>query len=307
MIRTALAMALTIALPAYGDVSLKFNSSAEVTFSEQKDFASYRMPVGSALEKPIKRVVAEGAFTQKVWQISIKGSTTLRVIDDLRLQLEADGFEVLFECETKACGGFDFRFATRIAPEPAMHVDLGDFRYLAVQRLGQSTPESLSLVVSRSGDLGYVQMIFVGPSDARAIVTGDTVAATTVEAGSMADNLNRFGVAVLSDLVFTTGSSELGDGEFASLRQVADYLVQFSERRIVLVGHTDAEGSLEGNIALSRKRAQSVVDRLVAEFGVSNAQISADGVGFLAPRASNLTEEGRTKNRRVEAVLASTR
>jgi len=307
MIRPALATLLTVAFPAYGEIALSFSGAADETFVDRNEFASYPMPVGSARVPPIKRVVAEGALTQKVWQVPIKGSTTLRVMDDLRVQLEASGFEVLFECETQGCGGFDFRFATRIAPEPAMHVDLGDFRYLAVQRLGLATPEYLSLIVSRSGDFGYVQMIFVGPGDAQSIAQSTNTQRLPVAAGSLADNLDRLGVSILSDLVFETGSSQLGEGEFASLQQLAKYLAAFPERKIVLVGHTDAEGSLEGNIALSRKRAQSVVDRLVRDLGASKAQLSANGVGFLAPLASNLTEEGRTKNRRVEAVLASTR
>lgn len=305
MIRYAAAFALVTALPAYGGLALNFTGQSEETFSEQLEFASYPMPVSSALGQPIRRVVAEGALTQKVWQVPIKGSTTLRVMDDLRLQLEASGFEVLYECQTRQCGGFDFRFATRIAPEPAMHVDLGDFRYLAVQRLGQETPEYVSLIVSRSGDRGYVQMIFVGPKEAETNVTASVVSKDAPD--SIAKALDELGVVVLSDLVFPTGSSQLGEGDFGSLGQLADYLGRHPERQIIFVGHTDAEGSLEGNITLSRRRAQSVADRLVDTLGVSRNQVSADGVGYLAPRASNMTDEGRTINRRVEAVLASTR
>jgi OOP family OmpA-OmpF porin len=71
----------------------------------------------------------------------------------------------------------------------------------------------------------------------------------------------------------------------------------------VLVGHTDATGGLEINISVSRRRAASVVERLVAAYNVPRAQIAAEGVGYLAPRATNLTDAGRTANRRVEAVL----
>jgi OOP family OmpA-OmpF porin len=63
---------------------------------------------------------------------------------------------------------------------------------------------------------------------------------------------------------------------------------------------------LEGNVALSRKRAQAAKAWLLAR-GIPDAQVEADGVGYLAPIASNLTEEGRTKNRRVEVILTSTR
>ena len=305
MIRSAFLIGLAVS-PAAADVSLVLPEAAVVTFSEVKAFESYKMPVGSALVTPIQRVVAEGAFSQKVWEVSIKGSTTLRVMDGLRQQLESSGFEVLFECETSVCGGFDFRFATRVAPEPAMHVDLSDFRYLAVQRLGQSVPEYLSLLVSRSGDRGHIQMIHVGPSGETTVTAQVAEGSDVSEGGSLKEKLDQSGVVVLSDLIFPIGSSRLGEGEFASLVQLAEYLSEHPNHRVILVGHTDAEGSLEGNITLSRKRAESVAARLTDVFGVEKSQVSADGVGFLAPRASNLTEDGRAKNRRVEAVLAST-
>jgi OOP family OmpA-OmpF porin len=50
-----------------------------------------------------------------------------------------------------------------------------------------------------------------------------------------------------------------------------------------------------------------VVDRLVSLHGVNPAQLTADGVGYLSPLASNLTPEGRSQNRRVEAMITSTR
>ncbi len=73
----------------------------------------------------------------------------------------------------------------------------------------------------------------------------------------------------------------------------------------MLVGHTDAEGALEGNISLSKKRAAAVKARLIDVFGVPEAQIDAQGVGYLVPVASNLTDDGRMMNRRVEAILNS--
>lgn len=72
------------------------------------------------------------------------------------------------------------------------------------------------------------------------------------------------------------------------------------------VGDTDNSGGLEANIALSKKRAQAVPRQaLLQAQGVQDAQVTSEGVGPLAPRATNLTEEGRRKNRRVEAVLTS--
>ncbi|MFN3845176.1 MAG: OmpA family protein, partial [Paracoccaceae bacterium] len=67
-----------------------------------------------------------------------------------------------------------------------------------------------------------------------------------------------------------------------------------------------ASGGLEGNIALSRKRAEAVRQYLIKEHGIPAKQLEAQGVGYLAPRASNQTDDGREKNRRVEVMVTST-
>jgi len=71
---------------------------------------------------------------------------------------------------------------------------------------------------------------------------------------------------------------------------------------VVIVGHSDNQGTLDANLALSQRRAEAVRDALVSR-GVAAERLDARGVGFLAPVASNATEEGRARNRRVELVL----
>ena len=77
-------------------------------------------------------------------------------------------------------------------------------------------------------------------------------------------------------------------------------------RTVARVGHTDSAGGLDGNIALSKQRAGSVLERLVSDYGVSRLQLEAEGMGYLAPVATNLTEDGRNANRRVEVIITST-
>jgi OOP family OmpA-OmpF porin len=124
--------------------------------------------------------------------------------------------------------------------------------------------------------------------------------------GSIGNRLETQGHATLQDLVFKTGSSELGDESFASLADLAAYLNDQPTRKVTLVGHTDAEGALDPNVALSKRRATAVMQRLLRTYGVSRAQVAADGVGYLSPVASNLTADGRAQNRRVEVILNST-
>jgi OOP family OmpA-OmpF porin len=123
--------------------------------------------------------------------------------------------------------------------------------------------------------------------------------------GAIGRRLAEGASAVLEDLVFGSGSSELADGSYASLAELADWLAQDPQRRVVLVGHTDASGGLAANDALSQARAESVRNRLITRHGVAAAQVTAEGVGSLAPRDTNATDEGRARNRRVEVMPAT--
>jgi len=310
--RLAYLATLLLAGPAVA-LDLTFTGPATQTFAATEEFASYKLPIGPYKDGAIPTLVAEGPRSQMAWQVQSASGTTLGVADNLRQQIEAVGFELLYECETRECGGFDFRFETEVLPEPDMHIDLGDYRYLAAQRLGQAVPEYLSLFVSRSASLGYVQMILVGGGEALPTeVTTSTRTPTARPSGPapqlapLIERMETLGSAVLQDLEFDTGSADLVADEYTTLETLAEYLKANSERRIALVGHTDSEGSLAGNVALSRKRAQAAMDWLI-KLGVPAGQVEADGVGYLAPVASNLTEDGRTKNRRVEAIITSTR
>jgi OOP family OmpA-OmpF porin len=122
-------------------------------------------------------------------------------------------------------------------------------------------------------------------------------------AADFATRLEAEGRVVLEGLAFATGSGEIAVGAEDVMAELAAYLAANPTRRVALVGHTDAQGSLSANVALSKERAQAVADRLVEAHGVSQEQLQAEGMGWLAPRATNLTPEGREANRRVEVVV----
>ena len=123
--------------------------------------------------------------------------------------------------------------------------------------------------------------------------------------GNFRQSLLETGHAVLEGLSFETGSAQLAAGDYEVLQTLADLLASKPDLVVALVGHTDSSGSLDGNIALSKRRAGSVLERLVSDYGVPRRQLDAQGMGYLAPIATNLTEEGRTVNRRVEVIITS--
>ncbi len=319
-----LAVLMVTAGTAAAALTLEFPAPAQGTADLTEPLASYRLPTGAFAGGAIPARVIEGAVKTQAWRIDAPGTPTLAMMQALRAQLDADGYAILFECETEACGGFDFRFGIGVLPEPDMHVDLGDFRFLSAAR-GQ---EAVALLVSRSASAGFVQMVEVRPSEggsdtlfaatpaegtilpAPALTTGDGPSTTLSAAGAPPPGISvalaRDGVAQLPDLEFPTGGTALADSPYPSLAALSEWLKANPSTTVALVGHTDASGGLAANIQVSRARAQSVRERLVSRYGVPGTQVAAEGVGYLAPRAGNATEEGRQANRRVEVVVTST-
>lgn len=306
-----LALLLALVAPAAGAApTLSLPPSAMQTAEDRSAMGSYALPVGPWKDGKLETVRTEGEVTQTAWRVRDPDVTTMGLLATLRDQLAREGFDILFECEADACGGFDFRFAMPVLPEPEMHVDLGDFRFLSARRETGGAPDHVTLLVSRSSDSGYVQMTRIGAALVRPLpiaAAGFRPREATPGPSPLGDQILAQGKVVLDDLRFESGAVQLGEGEFPSLAALAEFLKANPGKTVALVGHTDAEGTLAANVTVSRKRAQSVMARLVAAYGVDPAQLSADGVGFLSPLASNLTPEGRTENRRVEAIITSTR
>ncbi|WP_333714508.1 OmpA family protein [Yoonia sp.] len=311
MILRATVICLAMAGPAWAQ-SLQFPSNATLTREDVVALDSYAVPTDIWADGELPLQVVEGQVTRQAWRIAAPSLTTLQILRPLREQLRNDRFRVIFECQTEACGGFDFRFSIATFPPPEMRINIGDFRFLASERQGSEGMEYLTLFVSRTAQAGFVEITYVAPAALETAPIADAAATPLRALGSipdaaLADQLDTVGHSILADLAFDTGSAQLGAGPFVSLQALADYLADFPDRRIALVGHTDSSGSLEANIALSKRRAGSVLERLVAVHGVPRRQLEAQGMGYLSPIASNLTQEGREANRRVEVIVTSTR
>lgn len=101
---------------------------------------------------------------------------------------------------------------------------------------------------------------------------------------------------------FAVDSDEIPAENKAILDKAATRLMALPDAHLVITGHTDNTASLEYNQALSERRAKSVHDYLVSK-GVSDDKLETQGASYTRPIASNATEQGRFKNRRIEFTI----
>ncbi|GMG84327.1 OmpA family protein [Paralimibaculum aggregatum] len=241
--------------------------------------------------------------------------------------LRAGGWEILLDCTGAACGGLDFRFGVALLPPPQMVVDAAAFAQLSARRPGgQGAPVAwASVLASRALGRIHIQTVRVEAAAVAALpaplevppeapapeVTGGTelphdAAAETgggdAAGGDLLARLTADGHVPVEGLSFDTGGARLGAASAPALDGLARLLDANPALEVLIVGHSDNEGSLATNRALSKRRAEAVRQALIAR-GVAAGRMEAAGIGFLAPRASNATPEGRARNRRVEIVL----
>lgn len=103
-------------------------------------------------------------------------------------------------------------------------------------------------------------------------------------------------------ILFDSGSELIKPESYGTLKKIADALQQESGMNIMIVGHTDADGSDASNLELSKLRAASVMNALTNEFGIDENRLQTDGKGESIPVSDNGTAEGKAQNRRVEFI-----
>lgn len=105
-----------------------------------------------------------------------------------------------------------------------------------------------------------------------------------------------------NDLTFATNSASVAPVVQGDLRKVANSLVRYPNSTVQVIGHTDSDGAAGYNQELSVRRANAVADHIQAG-GVPYDRLRIIGRGEDQPVASNLTPEGKARNRRVEVVV----
>lgn len=281
---------------------------SEIKDYDFREFDEYTLLLGKVVRapgEPDNRKAEESEKLEgKVTKISYylpEDRSTLEVFKNYEDALTEAGFEVLYTCSNKECGGRDFNH--EVVEYNSMFGDnYSDQRYLAAKlaRAEGDVYVSLYTVKNTSGggkDRNHiytqVDIVEVAPMQAGMV---------TVDAGAMAEEIFETGSVSIYGIYFDFDKAQVKPESAATIAEIATLLKNNPGLSIFIVGHTDNEGSLDYNTELSQRRADAVAAVLAHEHGIETSRVTPKGLGFLAPVASNKTEEGRAKNRRVELV-----
>lgn len=263
-----------------------------------KEYDEYLFPTGKVQDdKPAKSQNLEGKITRITYMIP-QGRSTLEVYRNFEGALTQAGFKAVFSCKEEDCG-FGHVSQTVNADKAIndWHTEPGTAQRQLSARLAR--PEGdvyVSLHVNNTGDGGpaaQLDIIEMKPMQSGLV---------TVNEESLAGDIGRTGHASVYGIYFDTGKADVKPESDATLKEIAKLLQTHSDLKLYVVGHTDNQGGYEMNLDLSRRRGDAVVKVLTDRYGVAAARLRAAGDGPTSPVASNDTEEGRAKNRRVELV-----
>lgn len=273
--------------------------------------------------EPKQKQNLEGERTRIVYLIPADRSP-LEVLRNYQQEIEAKGGKVLFQCKVEGCGGDpdrssnggggDMSLSMYFYPNEriqdlafsngscAQTMNISDQRYLASELPNEGA--HVSVLTYTVHDDNYCKAF-----DGRTIAAIDILETkqreqkmVTVNASEMAKKIANTGSIALYGIYFDFNKADLKPESDATLEQIAQLLKNDANLKLLVAGHTDNVGTFDFNMGLSQRRAAAVVAALTGRFGISKVRLTPVGVSFASPVASNKTEEGRAKNRRVELV-----
>ena len=250
-------------------------------------------PVKKACDAEKTSLTVEGKITRIFYRIP-KGVSALEVFRNFETKIKEANFETIFSGGPDQINDYNFKYKHPV--EIVREARLGyDIYYLSAVKTVAGRKTYLSVLAStHSGGDG----VRVG------LIAAETKAMEMqmVDAAKMRLDMTETGRVALYGIYFDHNSAKLKPESKPTLNEIVKLLTNHPDLRIIVVGHTDYIGGFDYNVDLSKRRAKTVLDALVQGHGINGTRLKSDGVGYLAPAASNLTDAGRTLNRRVELV-----
>jgi outer membrane protein OmpA-like peptidoglycan-associated protein len=293
---------------------LKRFEGAELVICETRDFAEVEIPTGKLMswdysaQKPNfeSKLDVEGKPSFNVYLVP-PGPSSAEVFRNYKSDLEANGFALLYEAKGADFGVDQGRiFENRGPGNQLFGYSTENSRYASAVKDEGARKTYVSLyVIEYAGGL-HPKIV---PQPKQVLVRLDVLVSGELEermevvsASEIEKSIAESGRVTLYGILFDFNKSDIKDESRPALDEIAKFLEADPERKLHVVGHTDAVGSFDFNLKLSKARANAVVSELVKTYGIAAGRLKGNGVGMLAPIATNGTDEGRAKNRRVELV-----
>lgn len=274
---------------------------------------------------PQKLIEAEGALTRIAYVLPAERSP-LEVLRNYQDVVEAEGGEILFECKKEECGGAADRSSSGGGNQMSLTMfafydsDLKDAEFSNGKCALTSSIADQRYFTARvpqdEGDAYLTVQTYTMLDDLYCkALNGRTVAIVhvvepkardkkmvVVEAAKMEESLSATGSISLYGIYFDTDKADIKPESDPTLKEIAALLEGDPKMAVIVVGHTDSQGAFDYNLDLSLRRAQAVKAALTGRYGIEAGRLTAAGAGMMAPIASNDSDEGRAKNRRVALV-----
>lgn len=299
-------------------------TGSEIFFSKTADFDALKLALGKlewsgneAKVKPYKSATVEGKRLTHYYKVPDQIGV-LETLRNYQQDLTEAGFEILHigQGEEIETSGYNNQVAKEILkmtgvygnPEeraqwPFQHNDEKTAGYIAAKKTTDSGEIYVSAYIVTNTHDKWLD-IPVG----RTLVRLDVCEVKAreqrmelVKSAEMASQISLNGRIALYGILFDFDKASLRADSEPTLAEIATLLKESPELKILVVGHTDATGSFDYNRTLSQKRAESVVENLTSK-GIDRQRLFPVGVSFASPVATNTTEDGKAKNRRVELV-----
>lgn len=288
----------------------RYEGSEIIGYREPK-FDEYLLPLSAPTElspaKYAKSLPVDGQVSRYTY-IAPVGRTATELLRNYKLEFQRLGLETLYEKKPGERGWFGPTF-DKIAGEDGLSQILAyneaDERMLVGKSRAAKPAYYMVFVTSYKDGViperlqGVVQK---GRALAELVVIAPDVMEQKmafVNAGEMKTQMHETGKIALYGIYFDTDKDVLKSESQPTIAEIVKLLNSDPSLRIHVVGHTDNQGKPDYNLDLSRRRAASVVRAITAQ-GITADRLDSFGCGVYAPVASNETEEGRSKNRRVE-------
>ncbi|QDL97894.1 DUF4892 domain-containing protein [Rhodopseudomonas palustris] len=231
------------------------------------------------------------------------GRSPLEVARNFQSGLKAKGFDILFECKGGECSdlsGSELYFALQDESplgKGDIHSNPGSQVFTAAKLTRAEGDVYATIYV---GDFNKAPEVLVDVVETSPMDEGKIV---FVDAAKMQKDIDATGRVALYGILFDFDQATIRPDSQPTLNEIAKYLGANPSMKLIVAGHTDWKGGFDYNIDLSKRRAEAVVKALTG-MGVATARLRPFGAGPAAPVASNASESGRAKNRRVELVKA---